>query len=83
MSIPVITETEAEPTNENMIDEHEVDDNLRAFIKNEIFLVTERAHYFEAEIEDKFRVLFEMSKILDKKMACLREDRRGWPEGAF
>ena len=32
MAIPVITEIEAEPTNENMIDELEVDDNLREFI---------------------------------------------------
>ena len=36
-------------------------------------MVTERAHYFEAKIEDKFRVLFEMSKILDKKMAKVLE----------
>jgi hypothetical protein len=73
MAIPIITETEAEPTNEDMIDEHEVDESLREFIKNEIFLVTERAHYFEAKIEDKFRVLFEMSKILDKKMSKILE----------
>ncbi len=73
MVIQVITETEAEPTNEDMIDEHENDDNLREFIKNEIFLVKERAHFFEAKNEDKFRVLFEMSKILDKKLAKVLE----------
>ena len=74
MAIPIITESEAEPTNEDMIDEHEVDDeSLREFIKNEIFLVTEQAHFFETKIEDKFRVLFEMSKILDKKMAKVLE----------
>jgi hypothetical protein len=32
-------------------------------------LFTERARYFEAKVEDKFRVLFEISKILDKKIA--------------
>jgi hypothetical protein len=30
-------------------------------------------NYFEAKIEDKFRVLFEMSKILDKKLAKVLE----------
>ena len=57
----------------DIIDEHEVDESLREFIKNEICQVTERARYFEAKIEDKFRVLFEMSKILGKKMAKVLE----------
>jgi hypothetical protein len=49
MAMPTITETEADPTIEDtMIDEHEVEESLREFIKNKIFLVTERGHYFEA-----------------------------------
>jgi hypothetical protein len=32
MAIRVITETEAEPTNEDMIDEHEDDESLRRLI---------------------------------------------------
>ena len=73
MAILVIIETEAEPTNEDIIDEHEVDESLREFIKNKILLVADRAHYFEAKIEDKFRVLLEMSEILDFFLAKVLE----------
>jgi hypothetical protein len=73
MAIPFMTEADAEPTNENNIDKHDVDESLREFKENEIFLVTERAHFLEAKIEEIFQVLFEVSKILDKKLAKVLE----------
>jgi hypothetical protein len=80
MAIRVITESGAEPTNANIIYEHEANDGLRDFILRCIFSVTARAQFSEKKMKTSSELCIRFLSSSTRSSIWSGEARRDRPK---